>query len=215
MVGVARDPVRNSLAEEPYPFVWVPAAQSGVSTYGWFRTMRVAVRSGNEPTSVAAGVREAVHDFDSNLPLYRLRTMEDEVGDTLARPRLTTHLLGIFAGLALLLAAVGIYGVISCSVAGRTREIGIRVALGARRGEVVRMVLAEGARPLALGIGLGLAGAWFATRLLEAMLYEVAPRDPWTFVAIPLVLLAVGALASWAPALRATRIAPTRALQEE
>jgi len=215
VVGVARDPVRSSLAEEPYPFVWVPAAQSGASTYGWFRTMRVAVRTGNAPNSVVAGVREAVHDFDPNLPLYRLRTMEDEVGDTLARPRLTTHLLGLFAALALLLASVGIYGVISYSVAGRTREIGIRVALGARRGEVVRMILAEGARPLALGIGLGLVGAWFATRLVGAMLYEVAPRDPQTFVLIPLALLAVGTLASWIPALRATRIAPTGALREE
>ncbi len=148
-------------------------------------------------------------------PSTGLQTMEDAVAGTMARPRLTTNLLGAFAALALVLAAVGLYGVISYSVAGRTREIGIRVALGARPASVVRMILAEGARPLLLGIAAGLLGAWFATRLVSAMLYDVAPRDPSTFVLLPVALLVVGGLASWLPALRATRIAPTRALREE
>ena len=215
VVGVARDPVRERLDEEPYPFVWVPAAQADRSAGYTPRTLSVAVRTGVDPDALVAQVRDAVRAFDPNLPLYGVRTMDDAVAATLARPRLTTNLLGAFAFLALLLATVGIYGVISYSVAGRTREIGIRVALGARRAAVVRMILAEGARPVLLGIGVGLGGAWFATRLLGAMLYQVAPRDPTTFVALPAGLLLVALVASWLPALRATRIPPTQALRQD
>jgi len=215
VVGVARDPVLTRLDEEPYPFVWIPAAQSGEAVHYHPRTMRIAVRTGSAPEGLVPGVRQAVRDFDPDLPLYAVRTMEDAVSGTLARPRLTTNLLGVFALLALLLAAVGIYGVVSYSVAGRTREIGIRVALGARSGAVVRMILAEGARPVVLGAVIGLGGAWFATRLVKALLYQVAPRDPLTFLLLPVALLGIGMGASWLPARRATRIPPARALREE
>ncbi len=141
--------------------------------------------------------------------------MEDIVADTFAGPRVTTALLSLFAIVALMLAAVGVYGVISYAVAGRTREIGVRVALGAERGQITRLVLGEGARPVLLGVAVGLILAWLSTRLVEAMLYQVEPTDPATFVALPLLLLLVGVTASLVPALRATRIAPTEALREE
>jgi putative ABC transport system permease protein len=136
------------------------------------------------------------------------------VEESFSGPRVTTNLLGVFALIALLLAAVGVYGVISYSVAGRTREIGVRVALGAKRGEITRMILAEGARPVILGVVVGLAGAWFATRLVESMLFGVTRTDPVTYSLIPIALVSVGVLASLVPALRATSIAPTEALRE-
>ncbi|HKJ01633.1 MAG TPA: FtsX-like permease family protein, partial [Longimicrobiales bacterium] len=215
VVGVARDQRYSGLDQEPYPFVWIPEAQAGVSTFYWPRTLGLAIRTGSDPSALVPAVREAVRDFDPDLPLYRLATMDDAVAETLAEPRLATSLLGAFGLLALLLAAVGIYGVISYSVAGRTREIGVRVALGAGRGDVLGMVLREGAPPVLVGVALGLGGAWLATRLVESMLYGVAPTDAMTFTTVPLALLAVGLLASWAPALRATRVPPTEALRAE
>jgi len=215
VAGVAADPVASEVGEEPYPFVWIPAAQSGLSAYGWPRTYRVAVRTGSDPAALTPEVREVVRSFDADLPLFRVQTMEDAVSDSLARPRLATSLLGLFGGLALLLAAVGVYGVIAYSVAARTREIGVRVALGAEPGRVVRMILREGATPVVVGIGLGLVGAWLSTGLVRSMLYGVAPTDALTFVVVPLSLLAVGMLASWIPARRATAVAPTEALRED
>jgi len=159
-------------------------------------------------------VRTTVAAYDRNLPVYEVRTMADIVDDSLAGARIMANLLGVFAVIALVLAAVGIYGVISHSVAGRTREIGVRVALGAERAAITRMILSEGARPVILGIVIGLGGAYFATRFVEAMLFGITATDPLTFSVLPLGLLAVGLSASWIPALRATRIAPTEALRE-
>lgn len=215
IVGLVPDPVTSGLDTEPYPHVYVPHAHGGVSTYDMPRAMQIAVRTSVDPESVVPALRAAVADFDPDIPLYQVSTMEDIVADSFAGPRITTNLLGIFAVVALVLAAVGIYGVISYSVAGRTREIGVRIALGAERGEITRLILGEGARPVLLGVVIGLVLAWFSTRLVEAMLYRVAPTDPMTFSTLPLLLLAVGAVASLAPALRATRIAPTEALREE
>ena len=215
VVGVAADPVVNDPAEEPYPFVWIPAAQVGLSAYGWPRTLRMAVRTAADPEVLTPAVREVVRAFDPDLPMYGIRTMEDAVSDALARPRLATSLLSLFGVLAFVLAAVGVYGVIAYSVAARTREIGVRAALGADRGRVVRMVIVEGARPVLVGIGAGVVGAWAATGLVRSMLFGVAPLDPLTFVLVPASLLAVGVLACLAPAMRATAIAPTEALREE
>ena len=215
IVGLVPDPVTSGLDDEPYPHVYVPQAQAGVSTYGVPRSMQVAVRGSTSAESVLPGIRQAMADFDPDLPLYQVSTMEDIVAASFAGPRVTTNLLGLFAVIALMLAAVGVYGVISYSVAGRTREIGVRVALGAERSEITKLILGEGARPVVLGVVVGLAGAWFSTRLVESMLYNVEPTDPVTFSTIPVVLLGVGVVASLIPALRATRIAPTEALREE
>jgi ABC-type antimicrobial peptide transport system permease subunit len=140
--------------------------------------------------------------------------MEDIVSDSFSSPRVMTNLLGVFALIALVLAGVGIYGVISYSVAGRTREIGVRVALGAERGEITSMILREGARPVVAGVAIGLAGAWYATKLLQQMLW-VEATDLLSFTLLPVTLLGVGMLASWIPAMRATRITPMEALREQ
>lgn len=215
IVGLVPDPVTGGLDQEPYPHVYVPQAQGGVSTYVTPRTMQVAVRTSVDPESTVPALRSVLADFDPDVPLYAVSTMDDIVAASFAGPRVTTTLLGIFAVIALILAAVGVYGVISYAVAGRTREIGVRVALGAERGEITRLVLGEGARPVLVGIAVGLGLAWLSTSLVEAMLYGVEPTDPATFVTLPLLLLVVGVIASVVPALRATRIAPTEALREE
>jgi putative ABC transport system permease protein len=215
IVGVVPDPVTGGLDAEAYQHVYVPEAQGGVSTYGVPRSLRVAVRGSIPVESLVSAVRATVSELDSDLPLYQLATMQEAVEASYAGQRVTTNLLGVFALIALGLAAVGIYGVISYSVAGRTREIGVRVALGAERASINRMILLEGSRPVVLGIVLGLVGAWLSTRLVESMLFGVEATDPLTFSLLPLGLLAIGLIASWVPALRATRIAPTEALREE
>jgi putative ABC transport system permease protein len=215
VVGVARDRIVDHVGEETVPQVYVPEAQDGVAAYYIPRALQVVARTGVDPLSVTSAVRAAVKEFDPDLPLANVRAMRDVVSSSMARPRLATSLLGAFALLALVLAAVGIYGVVSYSVAGRTREIGVRVALGARRGDVMRMIVREGATPVALGVAVGLGGAWLASGLVRTMLYGVAPTDALTFTALPTALLALGIAASLLPARRATRIAPTEALREE
>lgn len=215
VVGLVPDPVTGGLDREPYPHVYVPHAQGGISTYFLPASMQIALRTSVAPESVVPAVRERMTDFDRDLPLYAVSTMTDVMAASYAGHRVTTNLLGIFGIIALVLATVGIYGVISYSVAGRTREIGVRVALGAERNEITRLILAEGIRPVAVGVVAGLALAWFATRLVEAMLYQIERTDPMTFAAVPLLLMAVGFASSLLPARRATRIAPTEALREE
>lgn len=214
VVGVAPDPVMQSLTEEPYPFVWIPWAQVPRATGSRPRTLTFALRTSGDPAAAAPAARAALAAFDGSLALYGVRTMDEAVATSLARPRLATHLVSLFGGLALLLAGVGVYAVVSYAVAGRTREIGVRMALGAERSGVVRMIVLDGARPVLVGVVLGLGAAWFATRLVEAMLFGVAAQDPATFVLAPAVLVGVGVAASAIPALRAARIHPTEALRE-
>jgi predicted permease len=215
VVGVVPDQVLSRVDADVIPQVYLPALQAGLSGYGWPRTYQVAVRTGVDAVGLVPEVRQAVAAFDPDLPLYQVTTMEDQVSAAYADTRMITNLLGLFALIAAILAAVGIYGVISYTVSGRTREIGVRVALGAARGQVTRMVVAEGAPPIVLGLVLGLVGAWFASRLVEAFLFGVTPADPMTFTLLPLGMVSVGFLASLVPALRASRIPPTEALREE
>ncbi len=179
------------------------------------RDLTVTLRAAVDPRSLAPAVRAAVKAFDPDLPVSNLHTMDAALGTSLARPRLTTRLLAVFAVLALVLAMVGLYGVVSYSVSGRVREIGVRVALGADRPAVIGLVTREGAWPAAVGIALGLGGAWLTTDLVRSMLFGVAPGDPLTFTVLPMGLLLVALAASLVPALRATRIPPTEALREE
>jgi ABC-type antimicrobial peptide transport system permease subunit len=160
-------------------------------------------------------VRQEVHALDSDLPIRNPGTLRDLFREHTARPRFYLALLTLFAVLAVLLAAVGLYGVVAFLVAQRQREIGVRIALGARAGDVLRMVLREGLGPAVLGAAAGLAVAAGGTRIMRALLYDVAPTDPYTFVGTTLLLLFVVTLACLIPAGRATRIAPAAALKTE
>lgn len=217
VVGITRDVRRNGVldgarAEMYMPHAqWVRAKNSGPAQYG----MTLVLRTAGDPLALVPAVREQVRALDPNLPVSDVRTMDDVAASALAQQRFTTVLLGVFAALALALTATGLYGVVSFLTTQRTREIGVRVALGAERGDVTWLVLRDGLAAAVLGVAVGLAGSLWLTRLLAGQLYGVAPLDPVTFAAAPALLLAIAALASWLPARRAARVSPVQALREE
>jgi ABC-type antimicrobial peptide transport system permease subunit len=172
------------------------------------------LRTQTDPAALAGAARNAVGRVAQGLPISDMQTMERVVADDLWRPRLATLLLGMFAGVALLLAAVGIYGVVSYSVRARTQEIGIRMALGASAADVWGMAFREGMRPVAAGAAVGLMAALGLTRLMSTLLYGVAPTDPYTFAGVVATLLAVAAAANVLPAVRAARVDPMTALRD-
>jgi predicted permease len=192
------------IAQIPEPFM------KGMATGGYF-----VVRAGADPLAIVPAMRRAVAEAGNEQPVYSVRSMREIVSAAIAGRRFSMLLLGIFAALALVLAAVGIYGVISYAVAQRTHEIGIRMALGARMGEVLRMVVAQSMPPVLAGVGIGLAASFALTRLMANMLYGVKASDPATFWAVALMLSAVALGASIIPARRAARIDPTTALRHE
>jgi putative ABC transport system permease protein len=173
------------------------------------------VRTTGDPMSVAGAVRSAVRALDGNLPVSNVRPMAEVVSTALATPRLTGFLLGTFAAIALTLAAVGIYGVLSYLVARRTHEIGIRLAVGANRAQVLRLVLRQALTLAGLGITAGIVAALMLTQLMQSLLYEVRPADPMTFIAVTVALIVVALLAGALPAYRATRVSPVIALRTE
>jgi putative ABC transport system permease protein len=177
--------------------------------------MTLVVKTAAAPSTLTASVRGAIRQLDPNLPVADVRPMTEVVGAALSTPRFTSALLSMFAILALTLSAVGIYGVLSYVVSRRTREIGIRVAIGADRGRVLRMVLASGLGLAMIGVVTGLLAALALTRLLSGLLHGVTPEDPATFVAVAGALVAVALAASLAPAWRATRVDPVVALKSE
>ncbi|MDX1493809.1 MAG: ABC transporter permease [Longimicrobiales bacterium] len=179
------------------------------------RTVNFVVATAGEPTALAPSVRRTVWDIDGSLPVSGLQTMSDVMGDAMARTRFLTSLLAAFAGLALLLAAVGTYGVMSYAVTQRGRELGIRMAMGAEAARVQRLVLGEGLKVAAVGLVLGIAGAWALTGILESLLFGVDVRDPASFLLGPVILTAVAVVACWIPARRATRVDPVTVLREE
>lgn len=210
VVGIVGD-VRYRELQSVKPDVYVPFLQDP----NW--AMDLVVRTASDPLSAASAVTAAVQEVDRDQPVSGITTMERALSDTVARPRLRSFILGVFAALALLLAAVGLYGIIAQSVAQRRQEIGIRIALGAGRPEVLRLVLRQGLGLTLAGLaaGLGLALAVGATGWLSTLLYGVEPTDLVTFAAVPLVLLAVAVAASLIPALRATRVDPLTVLRAE
>jgi putative ABC transport system permease protein len=173
------------------------------------------MRTKADLAAVAAAARTQVHEVDPNLPLYEIQTLEELVSASVAQPRFYMLLLGGFAAVALILAAIGIYGVIAYAVSQRRQEIGVRMALGASRDRVVRMVLGQGLVLAFAGAAAGLVGAFLATRGLRTLLYSVSASDPVTYTGVALTLILVSALASYLPARRAARTEPQLALRGE
>jgi putative ABC transport system permease protein len=210
IVGVVGNVRYQDLEEDPKPEFYLPYEQSPEPK------MSLLVRSRSRDIGeVADIVRAAVGNVDRRQPLFAIRSMEELVADATADRRFTMTLLALFAGIALVLASVGIYGVIAYSVAQRTHEIGLRMALGARRRDVLAMMIREGLRLALSGVGIGLVAAWGLTRLLSGLLYGVSATDPITFGGISLLLCTIALLATWIPALRAARVDPMVALRDE
>ena len=209
IVGMAGDVKTRALDLENRPILYRPLLQ--VSTM----SVAFTLRGSATPAELAAGVDRAVRSVDPELPIYSVRSMEDSVAETVAQRRFAMRLLGLFASIALLLAGVGVYGVIAYSVSQRTHEIGIRLALGARPSDVRRLLLREGARLALAGVALGTAGSLLLTRAMSSLLFGIGPRDPVTFGAIPLFLALVAVAASDFPARRASRLDPVAALRGE
>jgi predicted permease len=209
VIGVARDGKYASLGEEPTPFIFYPHRQL------YRPEMAVVVRSHGDPASLVPEIRRQVATLDPTLPVYDVKTLVAHLGTALFPARAAATLLGLTGALALLLAAIGLYGVLSYAVALRTREIGVRVALGAQRADVVALVVGRGLRLAGTGVAIGLALALGVTRLLSFLLYGISPLDPLTFATIPALLLSVALFAAWDPARRALRIDPATCLREE
>jgi putative ABC transport system permease protein len=218
IIGIVGDVRDTGLARVPRPAMYVPMAQvpDGVTALN-VRLLPIVwiVRTATEPYSLGAPIQKALQQASGGLPSARIRSMDDVVGESLARARFDMWLMTIFSGCALLLAAIGVYGLIAYSVQQRTPEIGIRMALGADARAVRRMVLAQGMSLAMAGIAIGLASAFALARLLAGFLFGVAPRDPAVFAAVPLILIGVALFAVWLPALHATRISPMIALRGE
>jgi putative ABC transport system permease protein len=211
IVGVAGDVRHAGLAVPPRPEVFVHSMQSDLN-WPW---LVLAVRAASAPMALADPVRAILREVNPNVPITRLNSAEDVVARSMNEPRLYTFLLGSFALLAVALAAIGLYGLVSYSVSQRTHEVGIRVALGASRSEVVRLVLRQGVMLAAVGSALGLAGGLAATRVLAGLMKGVQPYDPATLVAVTALLLGIALLASYMPARRAARVDPVVALRAE
>jgi putative ABC transport system permease protein len=209
IVGVVQDVKHTELEGDSVAQMYEPYPQAPLPL------MTLTVRAAGAPEGLAEAARRAILALDKDQPVSRTATMDRLLAESIARPRYSLLLLGVFAGVALLLATVGIYGLLSHSVTQRTREIGIRMALGARRGQVLVLVIANGMRLALLGIGAGLLGAIALTRLMSSLLYRVSPTDPATLAAVALLLAGAALLACLVPARRATRVDPMGALRCE
>lgn len=210
IVGVVGNVKHRTLDMEFTPEVYLSTSQipmGGVSI--------VARTSVSNPAGITSAVRSELAAVDRNIPLVRVRVFEEYLARALARPRFNAMLLSIFAGTALLLTAIGIYGVMAYSVSQRTSEIGIRIALGAGKSSIFRLVVGQAMTIVAFSLVVGLIGAFAATRLLNSLLYGVGASDPMTFFAIVLLVSAVAFVAAWLPARRATRVDPITALRAE
>ena len=209
IVGVVGDVRQIGLDREPAPNVYFPDAQepNGGGT--------LVIRTPADPMKLAPAIEQVIHAYDRDQAIADIQPLEAYLASSVARPRFQSVLIASFAGLALLLAAIGIFGVMSYSVAQRAHEIGIRVALGARSGQVLRLVVGQGLALALTGTAAGLAGAFALTRYLKSLLFEVSPTDPMTFIAVPLLLCAVALAASYIPARRATRLDPMVTLRFE
>ncbi|HWF90118.1 MAG TPA: ABC transporter permease [Pyrinomonadaceae bacterium] len=210
IVGVVKDVRQFELTADPKPQMYLPYRQ-----FGFFDAQDLVVKTDIDSASLAATVRRAVWEIDKDQPVSDIRTMENIMADSIARQRFSMLLLAIFAGVALVLAGVGIYGVMSYSVAQRTHEIGIRMALGAQTGAVLKLAIGYGMKLVLVGLLIGLIAAFALTRVMSTLLFGVTATDPATFTLISLLLIAVAVLASYVPARRATKVNPIIALRYE
>jgi putative ABC transport system permease protein len=209
VVGVVGHTKHEALDAPSRIQIYRPYAQASV------RQSTVLVRTAGEPLAMTNAVRAAVQEVDKDMPLARVQSMEAMINNSTAQQRLITVFLFSFSLVALLLASIGIYGVMSYSVAQRSQELGIRMALGAARGKVLSLVLWQGMTHAVLGVALGLLGALLLSGTLRTMLYEIDPRDPPTFGTVAVILTAVALVATLIPALRATRVDPVNALRND
>jgi putative ABC transport system permease protein len=209
IVGIARDVKSAGLTVEAEPTYYLPARQAPLPD------MTILVRTRNDPTLLVSALRKAVQSIDPNQSVANINTMERIAADSIAQPRLSMLLMGLFGALALLLAAVGIYGLLSYAVTQRTQEMGIRMALGARVIDVLSLVLKQGMMLVVIGEVLGIIAACALTRLIKTLLFGVTPTDATTFIAVSAVLTMVSLVACYFPARRATKVDPLVALRYE
>jgi predicted permease len=209
IVGVVGDIKHKGLTADFDPQYYLPYAQALITN------AYLVVRTNGDPATVQAGIDSAIRSLDKSVPVYQTSTMEEYLHKSAAQPRFQTFLLSCFAVIALALAAIGLYGLLSYMVVQRTLEIGLRMALGAQRGDVLRMIVQRGLRLSLSGVGLGIAASLVLTRLISGMLFEVRPTDPITFAATAALLVIVSTAASGAPAFRASRLDPMKTLREQ
>jgi predicted permease len=209
IVGVAKDGKYFNIAEDPRAFAWTPMSQdynsSGI----------LIVRTRGNPDGLFGSVRGQVQSLDANLPLFDVKTLNEHMKLALFPAKVAATVLGVFGLVALMLAAIGVYGITSYAVAQRTHEIGVRLALGAQLGDVLRLVLSHGLKLTIIGAAIGLLGAYLATRAITSVLYGVSATDPITFGLVSLLLIGVALIASYVPARRATKVEPLVALRNE
>jgi len=209
VIGVVGDMRERGLAADPTLATYLPYRGGG------WTPIQLVVHTAGEPGSVVPFLRAALGEVDPVLPLADIQTLDEIVSESVASTRFVTLLVGAFAGVAMLLSLAGIYGVLSYSVTRRTGEIGVRLALGASRARVLRLIVGQGMRPVLVGVGLGLAGAWALSRLIESLLFGVTAADPLTYAAVAVALTAAAAMSCYLPARRALSVDPVTALREE
>jgi len=207
VIGVVRDTRQVSLESATRPEI-----TRAMPDYTY---LTLAVRSASDPTLLTASIKRQIWTLDKDLPVFDVQTMQDVLDDNLGQRRFDSYLMSIFGGLAVVLACVGIYGVLATTVVQQTREIGVRMALGASRGDVLKMIMGQGLRWVSIGLLVGLTAGFLVTRMLASLLFGVGPTNPITYMAVSAVMLAVAALACYLPAVRAIRIDPMRALRYE
>ena len=209
VIGVVGNMREQSLEDEPTLAVYFPAGSRGTSA------LQLVLHTRGDPKAIAPAVHALVRSIDPALPVHNVRTLEEIVTGSVATRRFTVVLLAAFAGLALVLALVGVYGVLAYAVARRTSEIGVRVALGARHERVLRLVLAQGLKPVMLGMAAGLVATYWLSQLMTSLLFGITPRDPLTYAGVGAALALVAVLACYLPARNVLRVDPVVALRTE
>jgi putative ABC transport system permease protein len=209
IVGVVADVRHQNLGSPPQPELYVPYAQRPMTS------MTLAARTAGDPLAMITAVRGAITSVDSDVPIRTVRSMQEIIDERLAGPRATAQVMGIFSLFALFLAMVGTYGVVAYGVNERTREIGIRLALGARENDVCRMILRQGLTFVLIGLIIGLLGALASMRVISSLLFGITPNDPVTYCALSLLFLVVAAISTYLPARRAMAVNPVIALRYE